>query len=145
MYCYSKIFYSQYHAVLENDGIVSLNNSKVLPYTLQEFCHIIFTKMCSNLSCVVQNTVVINTQRCIDILMSKSTGTICCVNIAALCIIVLSYLYHRHSIIHSTVCVKYCSTEVTSLPCTLTPAYTKLVNNIIPCMQIETCICCKAT
>ena len=99
MYCYSKIFYSQYHVVLENDGIISLNNSKVLPYTLQEFCHIIFTKMCSNLSCIVQNTLVINTQRCIDILMSASTGTIYYVNIAALCIIVLSYLYHRHSIL----------------------------------------------
>ena len=84
--------YSQYHAVLKNDGIISLINSKVLPYTLQEFCHIIFTKMCSNLSCIVQNTVVINTQQCIDILMSASTGMICCVNVAAFCIIVLSYV-----------------------------------------------------
>ena len=43
----------------ESDGVISLiTNSKILPYTVKGFCHIILTKILSNLSCIEQNSVV---------------------------------------------------------------------------------------
>ena len=69
----------------ESDGVISLiTNSKILPYTVQGFCHIIFTKMLSNLSCIEQNSVVSVSG---DVLMSVLIHTsilTCYVNMAAL-------------------------------------------------------------
>ena len=57
--CYSKI-YDQYTYVSESDGVFT--DSKILPYctSLLGLCHIIFTKMSSNLSCIAieQNIVI---------------------------------------------------------------------------------------
>ena len=53
--------------------------------------------------------------------------------------VLLQYFYFKYigtySINHSTtIYVKFCSLKVTLLPSTLTPASTKLANNVTPCM-----------
>ena len=64
MYCNSKTFYDPYQCLKMMVHIISLNaNSKILSYTVQGFCHIIFAKMFSNLSCMHwTNSVGIDTQ-----------------------------------------------------------------------------------
>ena len=67
MWCSSKnVIEDQYQCGLKMivSLILLLDNSKILPYTVQGFCYIIFTKM------IEQNTVyVIDMQRCTDTLI----------------------------------------------------------------------------